>query len=254
MFAVIALEYKTLISICQYQKQWAIVRYNMKWCSRCGAQNNDESNFCSSCGARLNETKLTHSHDKNLIGRFMGANIILKLIIIIIAVFVFLVACGWIGHIFFGMPLESYTEGDATYQQSQFDNLDTDGDGALSFNEVRILASDIPYGNLSNIFDSADKNDNNVLKGAEFDGYLYHIDKYHKDFKKQQKAEEEKAAQQKSSSSSSRSNPIFEDEGHEICPICGGDEFTEFYNPLYGEMNWECDDCGEIFHSDDEFY
>lgn len=135
-----------------------------------------------------------------------------------------------------------------------FDNLDIDDDGALSFYEVESLALDIPYDNLSDIFDAADKNDNSFLKGAEFDGYIYRIDKYYKELEKQQKAEEEKAAQEKSRSSPSSSNPLFEDEGHEICPICGGDEFTEFYNPQYGEMVWQCDHCGEIFRSDDEFY
>ena len=217
----------------------------MKRCSRCGARNNDESNFCTSCGANLNRTK-----NKNLLERFKDANIIIKVIIIIIAVFVFLVAIAWIGHLLFGMPLESFTEGDATYSQSQFDSLDTDNDGALSFYEVENLASDIPYDNLTYIFDEADKNDNGFLRGAEFDGYLYRIDKYYKDLEKQKKAEAQRASQQKSSSS----NPLFEDIGHEICPVCGGDEFTEFYNPEYGEMNWQCDYCGEIYRSDDEFY
>lgn len=92
----------------------------MNRCNRCDAENNDESNFCSNCGASLNEPKHIYGHDKNLIERFMDANIILKLIIIIIAVFIFLVASAWIGHIFFGMPIESFTEGDATYHQSQF--------------------------------------------------------------------------------------------------------------------------------------
>lgn len=226
----------------------------MKRCSRCGAENKDESNFCPNCGARLNDSKPAHIRDKNFIERFMGANTILKLIIIIIAVFVFLVASAWIGHIFFGMPLESYTEGDATYRQSQFDSLDIDGDGALSFYEVESLASDIPYGDLSDIFDATDKNDNGVLKGAEFDGYIHRIDKYYKDLEKQQKSKSENSAQQKSSSSSSSSHPSFQDEEHEICPICGGDQFSEFYNAQYGEMNWKCDYCGEIFRSDDEFY
>ena len=216
----------------------------MKRCNRCGELNKDESNFCTNCGAGLNGP--TTSHDKNILKRFKNANIVLKLIIIIVAVFIFLVAFSWIGHIFFGMPLESYTEGDATYRSSQFDSLDIDCDGALSFYEVENLASDIPYDNLSDIFDAADKNDNGVLKGAEFDGYLYRIDKYYKELEKQKKTEQEKT--------SSSSNPLFEDIGHEICPVCGGDEFTEFYNPQYGEMNWQCDYCGEIYRSDDEFY
>lgn len=224
---------------------------NMKKCSRCGAENRDEGNFCTNCGAGLNMPKPAHSHDKNLIERFKNANIIVKLIIIIVAVYLFLLASAWAGHIFFGMPLESYTEWDSTYRQSQFDSLDINGDGALSFYEVDGLAPGIAYDDLQDIFDSADKNDNGLLKGSEFDGYLHRIEK---NLEKQQKSERQNSAQQKSSSSSSSSNPSFQDEGHEICPVCGGDQFSEFYNSQYGEMNWKCDYCGEIYRSDDEFY
>ena len=225
----------------------------MKKCSRCGAEHKDEINFCPNCGTNLNESEHTPSNDKNLIERFRDANIILKLIIIIIAVFVIVVASAWIMHIFFGMPFESFTEYDDTYHNSQFDSLDIDGDHALSFYEVESLAQDIPYDNLSDIFNYADKNDNNVLKGAEFDGYLNRIDKYYNELAKQQNAEKEKAAQQKSSPSSSKT-PSLDYEGHEICPECGSDQITEFYNEEYGEMDWQCDDCGEIYRSDDYLY
>lgn len=219
----------------------------MKRCNRCGAENNEESNFCSNCGASLNEPTPIHSHDKNLIERVMDANIILKLIIIIIAVFVFLVASAWIGHIFFGMPIESFTEGDATYRQSQFDNLDIDNDGVLSFYEVDSLASDIPYDNLSCIFDAADKNNNGVLKGAEFDGYIYHINKYYKELEKQQKAAQEKSSS--SSSSSSNSGPV---EYTEACPECGSDEIFEYEGP-YGYTVYQCSSCGYESYDDNDF-
>ena len=224
----------------------------MKRCNRCGAKNMDGSNFCQDCGTRLNDSKPVRSHDKNLIERFMDASIFLKLIIIIIAVFVFLVAFAWIGHIFFGFPLESYTEGDATYRPSQFDSLDVDGDGALSFYEVESLASDIPYDNLLDIFDAADKNDNGVLKGAEFDGYLYRIDRYYKELEKQQRAEEEKAAQQKSSSSSSSSSKSKSVEYIEACPECGSQEIFE-YDDSYGNRVYQCSVCDFDSYDDDDF-
>ena len=87
----------------------------------------------------------------------MEDNILLKLVIIIIAVFAFLLAYAWIGYIFFGMSLESYSEGDATYRQSQFDNLDSNGNSAINFYDVESSASYIPYDNISDIFDATDK-------------------------------------------------------------------------------------------------
>ena len=223
----------------------------MKRCSHCGAENKNESNFCPNCGGELNDSEPAMSHDKNLIKRFMNTNIIFKLIITIIAVFVFLVASAWIGHIFFGMPIESYTEGEPTYRQSQFDSLDIDGDGALSFNEVESLASDIPYYNLSDIFDAADKNDNGVLKGAEFDGYLYRIDKYYKELEKQQKAKEENSAQQKSSSSSSSSGKS-KSTYIDACPECGSQDII-IYADSNGNLIYQCSSCDFESYDDDYF-
>lgn len=219
----------------------------MKKCNLCGAENKDESNFCPNCGARLSDPKHAHSSDKNLIERFGSANIILKLIIIIIAVFVFLVAFAWIAHIFFGMPFESFTEWDATYRHSKFDSLDIDGDGALSFYEVESLASDIPYDDLSDIFDRADKNDNGVLKGAEFDGYIYRIDKYYDDLEKQQKAEQEKRSSLSSSSGNSKSVNYIE-----ACPECGSDAIIEYVGP-YGYTVYQCSSCDYESYYEDDF-
>ena len=224
----------------------------MKRCNRCGAENNDKSNFCSSCGADLSNHKSVKNSDKNLIERFRDTNMFAKAIIIIVVVFVFLMVVGWIGHIFFGMSLALFTEDEVTTHQSEFDSLDFDGNGALSFNEIISMASDIPQENLTEIFNSADKNGNGLLIGGEFDGFIHGVDRYYNDFADLEAHKE--AEQQKASSSSSASNHNLNYEGQETCPICGGNKFTEFYNEEYGEMDWECDECGEIFRSDDEVY
>lgn len=212
----------------------------MKRCGRCGASNEDGDNFCRNCGARLDNPKTAKSSDRNLIVRFMDASIFLKLIVIVIAAFVFLVVSAWATHILLGMPIESYTDAEKTSHLSEFNSLDIDGNGALSYYEVQGFASDISHNDHLNIFNWADKNDDGVLKGAEFDGYLYHLEKYYKDLEKQQKTNEKKP-----SSSSSHSNPLFEDEGHESCPVCGSKDISE---TPYG---WYCNDCGEFLDDDD---
>ena len=211
----------------------------MKRCRSCGAANGDESNFCQRCGARLDNQKPSGSSDRNLIVRFMEASIFLKLIVIVVGVFVFLLVTAWAAHLFLGMPLESFTDGERTSHQSEFDSLDIDGDGALSFYEVQGVAWDLSYDNHMDIFDGADKSGDGVLKGAEFDGYLYLLEKHYEDLEKQQKPKQQK------SSSSSHSNPYFEDEGHESCPICGSEDLSEVPN------GWYCNDCGEYLDDDD---
>ena len=216
----------------------------MKRCSRCGAENYDDSNFCPYCGARIIDSKTTHIRDKNLIERFKNASIFPKLIVIIIAVFVFLVALGWIGHIFFGMPLEAYTEGDSTYRQSQFDSFDIDGDGALSFSEVESLALFCSYDDRLDLFDEADKNDNGLLKGSEFDGYIHRVDKERNKLENQKKDDKSK-----SSSSSLPTVKLGK------CPSCGSDAsnmydyYDEFNRPYY-----QCTVCGYWTYDESEFY
>ena len=216
----------------------------MKRCRRCGAENKDENNYCHSCGVRLDSPKPVHVKNKNLIDRLADSSIFLKIIIVVIAVFVFLTLSAWAAHLFFGMPLESYTDGEATSYPSEFNSLDVDGDGGISYYEVQGFAHEFADRNRFDVFDAADKNGDGLLKGAEFDGYIYHLDKYYKDLEKEQKASDEKAKQQKTSSSS-KSNPLFEDEGHESCPVCGSEDLSEVPN------GWYCNDCGEYLDDDD---
>lgn len=219
----------------------------MKRCSRCGAENRDEGNFCTNCGAGLNMPKPAHNQDKSLIERFKNANIFIKLIIIIVVLYLFLLASAWAGHIFFGMPLESYTEWDSTYRQSQFDSLDINGDGALSFYEVDGLAPGIAYDDLQDIFDSADKNDNGLLKGSEFDGYLHSIEK---NLEKQQKAEKD-AAREKSKYSSSSIPTVKLGK----CPSCGvdGSNMYDYYDE-FGRPYYQCTSCDYWTYDESEFY
>lgn len=225
----------------------------MKRCKHCGALNTDESSFCHECGAGLVNTNYNYGPVGDLIDRFSNLNIILRVIIVIQLVFIFLLVLGLSGNIFFGMPLEPFTEGDATYRQSQFDNLDDNGDGALTFDEAAEMTPDIPYNKLRILFNRADKNDNGLLIGSEFDGYVHRIEGYHNDLENQKNSQKQTDSSP-SSSSNSKSGQSYQDEGHESCPICGSEHLTEFYNPGYGEMDLQCDDCGEIIRSEDDLY
>lgn len=217
------------------------------WCNNCGAEVKDGSNFCPNCGAGLNAPKTINNSNKNFIERFRDANIIIKLIIIIFAVFIFLLLLSWVGHIFFGFPLESYTEGDATYRPSEFDQVDIDGDGAISFYEIEDLSSDIAYNDLLDMFNGADKNNNGVLKGAEFDGFVHRLEKYYKDIEKQQKDTQEKEDSSSSSSSISKS-PKYID----ACPECGSRDIIE-YTDSYGYIRYQCSQCDYWSYDDDDF-
>ena len=189
----------------------------MKRCRSCGAANGDGDNFCRSCGARLDSPGFAKSSDKNLIDRFRDESIPIKITMVVVAILLFLFVLGVVAHIFFGMPIESYTDGENTSHPDEFNSLDVDGDGGISYYEVQGFAHEFADRNRFDVFDAADKNGDGLLKGAEFDGYIYHLDKYYKDLEKEQKASDEKAKQQRTSSSS-KSNPLFEDEGPRVLP------------------------------------
>lgn len=225
----------------------------MKRCKICGALNMDESRFCYDCGAELTRSKYNYGRFADLIDRFNNLNILLRILIILHLIFVFLMVMGLVANLFFGMPLEPFTEGDDTYRPSEFSDLDDDGDGALTFSEVSDLTPDIPYDKLRILFDKADKNDNGLLIGSEFDGYIHRIEGYYNDLENQKNTQKQTESSSPTSSNS-KSGQSNQDEGHETCPICGSDQLSEFYNPVYGEMNWKCDDCGEIIRDEDDPY
>ena len=212
----------------------------MKRCRSCGAANGDGDNFCRSCGARLDSPGFAKSSDKNLIDRFRDESIPIKITMVVVAILLFLFILGVVAHIFFGMPLESYTDGEKTSHPDEFNSLDVNGDGGLSYYEIQGYAPDFALSNSLDVFNDADKNHDGLLKGAEFDGYIYHLDKDYKDLENQKKTK-----QQKTGSSSSKSNPLFEDEGHESCPVCGSEDLSEVPN------GWYCNDCGEYLDDDD---
>lgn len=224
----------------------------MGYCIYCGAENKDENKFCHNCGARLTQSKPSHSSDKNLIERFKHQNIIIRITIILLAIYMVSFVATYSSHIFFGVPLESYYETIETNHLSEFNTLDLNGDGSINFSEVSDLTSDIAYNDLSDIFDTADKNGNGLLIGGEFDSFIYNLEKYYKDLEKQQKAENEKTKQNNENSHSSSSIPAVKSGK---CPACGSDDsyMYEYYDE-FGRPYYRCTVCDYMTYDEGEFY
>ena len=222
----------------------------MKKCKDCGAENNDVNKHCHNCGAKLTESGFDLAPVRNLIARYNKSNIFIRIIIALIILYLLSVILSYAGYVFFGIPMEYNAEEDKTAYPDEFDMLDVDGDGALSYYETESMAADIDYHDLTKIFDSSDENGNGVLKGVEFDMFLNNIKRHYRDL---ENAEKEKTQDEENTYS-----PLFysdfEDEGHESCPNCGSDQISDFYNEEYGEMDWICDDCGWVMRSDDDMY
>ena len=222
----------------------------MKKCGRCGSENKDEYNFCENCGARLEASKSNVSK-RNLVYRFRNANIFAKLIAIVLIGFISLAVVGLIPHIFFGVPLEPYTDAEDTEYLEEFNVLDIDGDGALSFNEVEGIGSGIDFDKIQGAFDYSDKNDDGLLKGAEFDGYLDKIQRQYKLL--EDSASDGEKTDSDSSSNSGNSIPAVIYEGK--CPSCGSDEryMYEYYDE-FGYQYYQCTVCDYKTYDENELY
>jgi len=107
----------------------------MKKCKRCGSENKNQSNFCHNCGYDLN--------NENFTSRFKKANPVIKIIIILIAAFLFLAVFTG-SYIFMGFPMDDLTQDNATYSTSEFDNLDVNRDGVLIFQKLRLYLQTFP--------------------------------------------------------------------------------------------------------------
>lgn len=222
----------------------------MKKCSNCGAENRNESRYCHNCGFKFENMKTALRSNNNIFDRFKNANRFTKIIMIIAAVYILFLIIGMIPHVFLGVPFSSYVEEAETKNLIDFNAIDMDSDGALSFDEADGYAPDIDYSHLSEFFDEADKNDNGLLKGGEFDWYLYKIDKYYKDLEKQKKAKED-AARENSKYSSSSIPTVKLGE----CPSCGSDaSYMYDYYDEFGRPYYQCSVCDYWTYDEGEFY
>lgn len=222
----------------------------MKKCRKCGAENKNENRFCHNCGTRLDSVKTDSNSTKGIFKRINNSNGFARIAVFIIVAFIICLVIGFALYAFFGDATSSYSENAETRHPDDLNGLDMDCDGALSFEEADGYAPDIDNSDLSQFFDEADKNDNGLLKGGEFDWYLVKIDRHYKDLEKQKKAEEN-AAHEKSKQSSNSIPTVKLGK----CPSCGSDAsnmydyYDEFDRPYY-----ECTVCGYWTYDESEFY
>lgn len=197
---------------------------------------------------------------EDMINTFNEMGTVRKIIVGCCAVYLVLMVITLIGNAILGIPLESYTEESPT-KYTDFDQLDLDGNGGLSFDEVKNYDHNsefsISHSQLESIFDSCDKNGNGLLIGEEYDHYVLKVKNYLKDLEKQrknaQKEVKEKAKSSSSSSSSSNYNPFAlrsgssgDGDGTETCPYCGSEAVYESGN------GYRCAECGNYISNPDD--
>ena len=194
----------------------------------------------------------------DMISKFNEMGTIKKIIVGCCAVYLVLMIITLLGHAILGIPLDSFTEETPT-KYIDFADLDTDGDGGLSFDEVRYYDHNSEFtisdSDLYNIFERCDKNGNGLLIGGEYDHYVFSVESHLKDLKAQkekaQREAQERAKKSSSSSSSSGSSHSSSSnydsyDGAETCPNCGSEA-------IYSSGNgYRCAECGYSINNPDD--
>ena len=195
---------------------------------------------------------------EDMINGFNEMNIVGRIVVGCCAVFIVLMILSLVGHAVLGIPTDSFTE-DTSTRYKDFAQLDINGDGGLSFDEVKSYDHNSKYSisqnNLYQMFVDCDKNDNGLLKGAEYDHYVIKVESFINDLenkeKKAQREAQERAKSSSSSSSSSNYNPFplrsdSSGDGAETCPFCGSEAVYES-----GGV-YRCGECGRTIYNPDD--
>ena len=182
-----------------------------------------------------------------------------KIVVGCCAVWIILMIITLLGHAILGIPLDSYTEETGT-KYNDFAVLDTNGDGGLSFDEVKYYDHNSQFSlsqsDLYSIFKYCDKNDNGLLIGGEYDHYVTRVKNKLDDLKAQQEKAQREAEERaknasrysssSSSSHSSSSSSYDSYDGAETCPFCGSEAIYE------SGGYYKCADCGNTIYNPDD--
>ncbi len=193
----------------------------------------------------------------DMISKFNEMGIIKKIIVGCCAVYLVLMIITLLGHAILGIPMDSFTEESPT-DYTDFVDLDIDGDGGLSFDEVRDYDHNSEFtisdSELYSIFERCDKNGNGLLIGGEYDHYVIsvkmHLDDLKEQKEKAQREAQERAKKSSSSSSSSSSSHSYSNydsyDGAETCPNCGSEAVYSYGN------GYRCAECGYSINNPDD--
>ena len=137
----------------------------MKKCDKCGKENIDEATFCANCGSRL--VPASSNKDSNSRSSSKPSSIKstynkkvkeepskLKVFCCYVPVVLFVIV------LVFSMILNAYPENFSTTYEGDFNYLDLNGDGKLSFDEARQLDPYMEDNEIGPYFYEADKNGN----------------------------------------------------------------------------------------------
>lgn len=249
-------------------------------CSKCGSENKSESKFCHNCGAKLlsndpynldgksreygsttgksnGSASAYYDHSANagssssnsngLLENFRSMSNFKKIITACCAVFIVLFILS-LGAQALGFNMESYTENQTAMHD--YASLDLDDDGALCLEELEVEYSNVSSSKLSSIFQKADKNNNGLIKGAEYDMFRYLLNEHFKELEKKSKEKTSSSSSSSSSGSSSYKSPFAlsdsSDDGAETCPFCGSEAVYESGN------SYRCAECGRTISNPDD--
>ena len=153
------------------------------------------------------------------------------------------------------MLMQAFPENFDTSYDYEFQQLDMDGDGRLSFLEARQLDPTMSDAEIEPYFNQADKNNNGYIIGYEFDSFLSDVKPYSSsssDDYSSSSSSSSNSHKYSSSSSSSSSSSDYDDydyssDGYVLtCPYCGSEAIYESGN------YYQCADCGNTIYNPDD--
>lgn len=247
----------------------------MKKCIHCGKENIDEAIYCADCGAKLdssyinsiaakegclNSTSSTNPYinKSNANGKADEGPSIWKICCCYVPVILFIVA------LILSLFMNAYPESFSTTYEDDFNYLDLNGDGKLSFEEARQYDPYMKDKEIRPYFTEADKNGNGYLIGYEFDGFrsdVRHSDSYsYSSSSSGSESEKNKYSSSSSSSngrdyssgnskaSNSLNNQEFDRAGGYVltCPYCGSEAVYETGG------HYRCAECGSNIYNPDD--
>ena len=158
-----------------------------------------------------------------------------------------------------------FAESFPTGYEDDFNYLDLDGDGRLSFDEITLVDWNLSDSLLSEYFNEADTNNNGFLKGHEFDIFGDNVKDYHRHSEDSSSSSDEYKYSSSSISSGSSShgrdyntgnskatnslnNQEFDRSGGYVltCPYCGSEAVYETGG------HYRCAECGRNIYNPDD--
>lgn len=245
----------------------------MKKCVQCGKENVDEAIYCADCGTKLstvynssnsssasktdNSLNSSSNQATNQANNEGPDKLKIFCCYVPIALFVlFLLAA---------LIYAGFAESFGTYYADDFNYLDSNSDGKLTFDEItEVNWIYLDNSTLKRFFDGADLNHNGYLKGHEFDFFGDDVKRYAEPSEDTSSNNDEYKYSSSSSSSSSSggrdyssgnskatnslNNKEFDRSGGYVltCPYCGSESVYETGG------YYRCAECGSNIYSPDE--